>query len=215
MKRLLRKEFLLCLHPTGVLFPFLSAMLLIPNYPYGVVFFYTGLAVFFTCLNGRECNDVVYSMTLPIAKRDIVTGRFMLVMMLELLQLMLAIPFAILRQSFQLPGNAVGMDANIALFGFAFLQYGLFNLTFFEIYYKDVEKVGKAFLSASTVSFLYIGVMEACAHAIPFVREKLDTPDPAFLTEKLVVLALGAVLYALMTLIAHKRAVKHFTAQDL
>ena len=50
MKELLKKEFTLALHPTGWLFLGLSAMVLIPNYPYYVIFFYTGLALFFTCL---------------------------------------------------------------------------------------------------------------------------------------------------------------------
>ena len=59
MKNLLRKELVLALHPTAPLFLALSAMLLIPNYPYLVAFFYTGLGVFFTCLNGRENDDVL------------------------------------------------------------------------------------------------------------------------------------------------------------
>lgn len=39
MKALLYKEFTLSMHPAAVLFLGLSAMLLIPNYPYYVVFF--------------------------------------------------------------------------------------------------------------------------------------------------------------------------------
>lgn len=213
--RLLKKELMLALHPTGVIFPLLSAMLLIPNYPYGVVFFYTGLAVFFTCLNGRECNDIFYGMTLPIARKDIVLARFMLTMLMEVVQLIVAVPFALLRQNFPMPGNLVGMDANIALFGFAFVQYGIFNLLFFRVYYRNVNNVGKAFLAASTGSFVYIALMETAAHAVPFVRDRLDTSDPANLPEKLAVLAIGLILYLLMTYLAYKRAVKDFAKQDL
>lgn len=54
MKTLLQKELRLALHPTAPLFLCLSAMLLIPNYPYCVVFFYTSLAVFFICLTGGK-----------------------------------------------------------------------------------------------------------------------------------------------------------------
>ena len=31
----------------------LSALVLVPNYPYGVVFFYSTLGLFFICLGGR------------------------------------------------------------------------------------------------------------------------------------------------------------------
>ena len=47
MKNLLLKEYRLAMHPTVLIFLALSAMLLIPSYPYYVVFFYTALGVFF------------------------------------------------------------------------------------------------------------------------------------------------------------------------
>ena len=86
MKHLLLKELRLALHPTALIFLGLSAMLLIPSYPYLVVFFYTGLAVFFTCLNGRENKDVTYTLLLPVSKADVVRARFLVVMLLEAAQ---------------------------------------------------------------------------------------------------------------------------------
>lgn len=92
MKQLLYKEFKLALHPTAVIFLALSAMLLIPNYPYYVTFFYTCLGVFFICLNGRENRDIYYSMLLPIRKRQIVKARFLMVAALQLAQAVLGRP---------------------------------------------------------------------------------------------------------------------------
>ena len=215
MKNLLRKECALAIHPTAIIFLTLSAMLLIPNYPYYVTFFYTGMAIFFTCLNGRENNDIFYTMLLPVRKRDIVRSRFAFVITLELLQMILAVPFAILRQSFDLPGNEVGMDANIAFFGLSFLLLGLFNLVFFTRYYKNINKVGKAFVYSSIVMFIYITVAESCVHIIPFFRDMLDTKDPEYLPYKLIVLALGFAVYMLLNLIALKKSIKSFEAQDL
>ena len=43
--KLLKKEFRLCLHPTGLIMPMLGSMVLIPNYPYAVSFFYMTLAI--------------------------------------------------------------------------------------------------------------------------------------------------------------------------
>ena len=72
MNKLLKKELALAMHPTAPIFLALSVLLIIPNYPYYVTFFYTSLAIFFTCLNGRENNDVYYTLLLPVPKRSVV-----------------------------------------------------------------------------------------------------------------------------------------------
>ncbi len=215
MKNLIRKELLLSMHPTAPMFLILSVMLVIPNYPYYVVFFYTGLAVFFTCLSGRENNDVFYTLTLPVSKRYIVKARFVLTVLLQLGQMLAAVPFAIIRQNMPLPGNQVGMDANIALFGLAFVMYGVFNYIFFGVYYKDVNKVGTGFVWSSAAVFVYISIAETCSHVIPFVRDYLDTKDPQYLTYKLTVLAMGVILYAFLTYVVYRKSVKSFEALDL
>ena len=215
MKHLLYKELTLSLHPTAPLFLLLSAMLIIPNYPYYVVFFYTGLAVFFTCLNGRESHDVAYSVRLPVAKRDIVRARFAFVVLLEAAQLLCAVPFALLRQSMPVPRNQVGMGANLTLFGLSLVLLGLFNLIFFTIYYRDVNQVGKAFGWATVGVSLYMVVAETADHAVPYIRNTLDTNEPLFLAPKLAVLAGGLLIYALCTAVAYRRSVRSFEALDL
>jgi hypothetical protein len=215
MKPLMKKELLLSMHPTAPIFLLLSSMLIIPNYPYYVVFFYTGLAVFFTCLSGRENHDVFYTLMLPVAKKDIVKARYAFVILLEAAQMIAAVPFAVIRQHMPLPGNQVGMDANIALFGFAFAMLGLFNFVFFSIYYRDVNEVGKAFVWSSTAVFLFITAAEACAHIVPFVRDRLDTADPQYLSEKLAVLGIGFVIGAALTWLAFRKSVRSFERLDL
>lgn len=215
MKQLVLKEFKLAMHPTALIFLALSAMLLIPNYPYYVVFFYTGLAMFFTCLTGRENNDVFYSLLLPVKKSQVVGARMIYVVIMELLQMVLAIPCAYLRQQFPLPHNSVGMDANISLFAFSFILLGIFNVVFFGIYYKNVRNVGKAFTVASAIYFVIMGVMEVLTHIVPFLRDKLDTFDNQYVTEKLIILAIGAIVYTVLTFSIYKVSVKNFEKQDL
>ena len=57
MKNLVYKEFCLAAHPTNYIFLSFAFMLLIPNYPYLVSFFYTTLGIFFMCLSSRENHD--------------------------------------------------------------------------------------------------------------------------------------------------------------
>ncbi len=215
MRNMLLKEFKLAMHPTAIIFLSLSAMLMIPNYPYYVTFFYTGLAVFFMCLNGRENYDILYSISLPVRKKDIVKARFLFVVILQLLQIAFAIPFAIIRQKLPVPSNQVGMEANFAFFGLAFVMLGIFNLVFFCIYYKDINKVGKAFLLSSIAVFVYMAVVETCTHLVFFAKNCLDTKDPYYLKEKLIVMAIGILIYIIATALAYRKSVRNFEALDL
>ena len=215
MSKLLKKEFLLSMHPITPLMLALSAMVMIPNYPYAVMFFYMTLAVFFTCMIGRENHDVVYTMTLPVAKSDIVKARIYFVVILELLQMLLLVPFSLLRQSVNSMGNEAGMDANIVLFSEGFLLFGIFNLLFFYSYYKNVDKVGISFVKATVVFFILVAIDAVATHAIPFVQNCLDTPDPEYLEYKLIALGAGIVLYLIMTIWVCKVSINNFEKQDL
>ena len=215
MIKLLKKEFSLAMHPTVPMMLVLSAMVLIPNYPYIVIFFYVSMAVFFTCLSGRENNDVVYSLNLPIAKKDIVKARFAYTIILEYAQLLIMIPFAVLNQKINPLGNQAGMDANISLFGVALIVYGVFNFVFLGSYYKDVSKVGIAFLKSSIVLFVLTGCDVVFTYAVPFVRDVLDTPDFEHFTSKLMFFVVGLITYSIFTAISYKRSVQNFEKQDL
>lgn len=214
MKNLLNKEFRLAMHPTNWMFLGLSLMLLIPNYPYYVTFFYTGLGLFFVCLSGRENQDINYMMLLPIRKRDIVAARFTFFTIIELMQILVSIPVMILRNSFGTV-NEAGMDANIALIGLVLIMLSVFNYFFLCRYYKNPDKVGSSFAIAATATFIFIGIAEACNFIVPFFRNFLDTKDPLFLPQKLAVLGIGVVVFALVTFAAYKRSVKSFEVLDL
>ena len=218
MKKLLLKEFNLAMHPTNLIFLSFSAMLLIPNYLYYTIFFYTSLAVFFLCLSGRENHDIYYSMMLPVRKRDIVTSRFSFVVILELLQILLAIPFAIIRQNYPadiVPGNQAGIDANIAFFGVSLLMLGLFNFVFFTSYYKNTDKVGTSFLRGTIAEMLVILLAETSVHAVPYVKNNIDTPDNAFLGGKLVILFVGIVAFVLFSVFGCKKSIRLFEQSDM
>ena len=95
MKNLVYKEFRLAAHPTNYTFLSFAFMLLIPNYPYIVSFFYTTLGIFFMCLSSRENHDLEYSLNLPVRKRDLVGARILTVCIFELLTIVATIPFAV------------------------------------------------------------------------------------------------------------------------
>jgi len=88
--KIFSKDLRLAAHPMMYVFALFGVMLIIPNYPYTVVFFYGLLGIFFTFLNGRENKDVYYCAVLPVTKRDQVRARAWLVVAVELAELVIA-----------------------------------------------------------------------------------------------------------------------------
>ena len=66
MKALLYKQLRLVCHPMTPVFCLFGIMVIIPNYPYTIVFFYVTLGLFFSFLNMREQKDIYYSALLPV-----------------------------------------------------------------------------------------------------------------------------------------------------
>ena len=215
MRKLLKKELSLCLHPAAVVMLSLAALVLVPNYPYAVTFFYMTLGLFFICLGGRENNDVIYSLTLPVAKRDVVTARMALAVLLELLLLLLCFGFIRLHAVILPDPNAAGMDANLALIGEGFLFFGLYHLVFFPNYYRDVNKVGLSFIKGCVFAAVYVIADIVLCYTVPLFRDVLDTPDPRHLGTKLIFLGASVLLYLLMTLLALRISQRRFEAQDI
>lgn len=215
MKDLIVKEFKLAMHPTAIMFLFLSAMLMIPSYPYFIVFFYTCLGIFFICMTGRENKDVYYTMLLPVRKREIVGARFLLVAVIELLQFAIAAVFAVMHNMTQTQPNEAGMNLNIAFFGFAFLLLGLFNLVFLSTYYKNPNKVGVPFVLGCLVFAAGMFAVEAMRFALPGFNETLNGLGTQNLPYQLAALVIGIALWAGLTFFAYQKSVRSFEKFDL
>ena len=217
MKNLLHKEFRLAIHPSVYLFFLLSALLLVPSYPYYVSFFYLMLGVFLTFKTNRAENDIFYSALLPVRKGDVVRARVLAVAILELVNLLIAVPFAILSVKINpAGGNNAGIEPNVAFFGLSLLMYGGFNFIFFPIFYKTGRSEGKAFLWSGVFTLLYIAVAESLAQYIPSpVSAYLDTAEKAAQLRQLPVLLGGIVLWAVLTLLSAKRSAEQFEKVDL
>ena len=213
--RLLKKEFRLCLHPTCLVMPLLSALVLVPGYPYSVCCFYTALSLFFVCLTAREDHDAAYTLTLPVTRRDAVNARVLFSVCVEVIQLIVMGLFILLKALIGPMENPAGLDAGTALIGEGFLIYALFNRIFFPVYYRDILKPGKAFLTASAAVFVLICLEIIATYTVPFVRDRLDTLDPQYLTEKTVFTLIAAALFGLGTYLAARRSAKEFDRVDL
>ena len=212
---LLKKEWKLVMMPVPLLFLLLSALLLVPNYPYYVTFFYTTLGIFLMLQSARENRDLYYMAMLPITKREMVKARFLLVLSVELLQMLVCIPFLFLRASYADLKNAVGIEANVAFLGFALVMLGLFNRIFFPMHYKNAYDLGKPFLISSIVLAVYVFGMEVAQHVLPYLKDVCDSYAASDQLRQLPVLFGGAIVFALLTYRSYRLSVSRFEQADL
>ena len=214
MKTLLYKQLRLVCHPMTPVFCLFGAMLLIPNYPYSVIFFYVTLGLFFTFLNMREQKDIYFSALLPIRKRDTVRAAVVFAVLVEMLSMVITALFCLLSARLQ-PGkdNAEGMDANLMLLGAGFVLYGVFNLVFFISLYRSGYKVGAAYLKANIGMWPLMLVAEALPHFPGLLW--LNRVDAQANLRQLPLLLLGMAVFAVLTLLAYRRAAQLYERVDL
>lgn len=214
MKTLLYKQLRLVCHPMTLVFCLFGGMILIPNYPYSVTFFYVTLGLFFTFLNMREQKDVYYSALLPIRKRDTVRAAVVFTVLVEVLSVVITGLFCLLSAKLQpSKDNAVGMDGNLMLLGVGFLLYGVFNLVFFISLYRSGYKVGAAYLKANLAMWPLMLAAEASAH-VPGLAW-LNRVDAHANLRQLPILLAGMALFAVLTLLAYRRAAQLYERVDL
>lgn len=214
MKTLLYKQLRLACHPMTPVFCLSGIMLLIPNYPYSVAFFYVTLGLFFTFLNMREQKDIYYSALLPLRKRDTVRAALAFTVLVELLSVVVTALFCLLSAKLQ-PGkdNAVGMDANLMLLGTGFVLYGVFNLVFFICLYRSGYKVGAAYLKANLTLWPMMLLAEALPHFPSLVW--LNQVDAQANLRQIPILLFGVVVFAVLTMLAYRRSARLYERVDL
>ena len=210
---LLYKEMRLAAHPTSIVFAFLGCLVLVPSYPYSVIFMFGCLAPYITFLNARETNDIWYTAVLPVTKRESVLGKCLLTASFQLFQLLFSVPFTLLRNTMNIANNPVGLDATVAWYGFGFILYAVFDLVFLTAFYINGYKVGKSFVLAAIPMVLLMVAIEAAAH-IPALAW-MDSCQPKRLLTQLPILIVGIVCYGIFMLFAYRISAKHFEKVDL
>lgn len=213
MSNLLYKELRLAAHPNLYIFTAMGVLVIVPAYPYGMVFLFGCLALFITFMYGRETNDIYYTSLLPIKKIDTVKAKFLLVVLAQMTQVLISLPFAFLRVYVLPEGNPAGIEANVAFYGFGFIIYVIFNFVFLTEFFKSGYKAGKAFLFGIIPATLLVMIMEVIVH---FPKYKwLDSVEPAMMIQQLPILLIGLLLYIIGMFAAFQVSAKRFERVDL
>lgn len=217
MKALILKELKLSIHPTVYIFLILAAMLLIPAYPYYVAFFYMCLAIFFIFLSSREDKDILFTASLPVTKREIVKARFCTIVMIELVYILLTIPFAVIGVLINPnpQGNTTGIEANVAFYGFVLMMFSVFHIVFLPMFYKTAYKVGKPFIISCIAMLIYVFCIEFFVVPSAQLNSFIDSTLPENLIKQIPVLIIGIGVYIICIIIAYQKSAKNFDKVDL
>ncbi len=219
MRALLAKELHLVVHPSTYMMVPLGALVLIPSWPYAIVLLYGILTAFFNATNAREMHDLAYSFSLPASRRKMVRARMYIMFAIEMAMLGIMALCICLRPVLGINDAAllqptVGMPANIALLGFGFVTFAIFNIFFFPLYYKDPTKIGIPFLLACIPVTLFGLAFEA----IPFIPVEIcaliSAPGFNNLGLQLGVLIGGAIIFAAASAAAIRLACHSFETYD-
>ncbi|WP_312815116.1 ABC-2 transporter permease [Sedimentibacter sp.] len=210
---LLYKELRLAAHPNLYTFTLLGVLVIVPAYPYGMVFLFGCLAPYLTFMYGRETNDIYYTTLLPAKKGDTVKAKCMLMVLAQMTQLLISLPFAVLRVHVLPNGNPAGIEANVAYYGFGLIIYSIFNVILLTQFFKTAYKVDMAFLLAIIPSAIAVIIMEVIVHFPEF--KWLDSVAPIIMLRQLPILVVGIIVYIIGMLIAYRVSAKRFDQVDL
>lgn len=213
MFNLLYKELRLAAHPNLFIFTLLGALVIVPAYPYGMVFIFGCLGPYITFMYGRETNDIYYTSLLPVKKRNTVKAKCILMVLAQMTQLLISLPFAVLRLRILPSSNPVGIEANIAYYGFGFIIYAIFNLILLTQFFKTAYKIGKAFLEAIVPTTIGVTVMETLVHFPKF--QWLDSVEPDIMLKQLPFLIIGIIIYILSMIFTYRISANRFQHVDL
>ena len=212
---LLIKECRLCASPLSFIFILFGLMFFVPGYPVLCGAFFVTLGIYQSFQNAREANDIVFSALLPVAKRDVVKGKFLFVCFIELCGILLMGLAMLLRMTVlsELAAyrNNFMMNANPFALGMAFVIFALYNLIFVAGFFKTAYKIGRPFVVYIIAAIFLIGIAEALHH-FPGL-ERLNTFGFEYFGLSL--LAGGGIVYVLITCLAYRISCARFEKIDL
>lgn len=217
MRNVLRKEVRLGTLTIVYFFVLFGLMFLLPGYPVLCGAFFLTLGLYQNFRYARECNDLVFSVLLPIAKQDVVKGKFAFSCIIEmccfaLMLVSVLVRMTVFSDSPVYRGNAL-MNANLFALGMALVLFGVFNLVFISSFFKTGYKIGRPFITYIVICFIIIGVSEVLHH-FPGM-EALNSFEFDHFGLQITTLIAGAICYLGLTIVSYRESCRKFERLDL
>ena len=213
MKALLYKEFKLAINPLFYFVPLFSALILIPQWLYFIALLYFCFMAapnIFTL--SKTYNEVGFSVTQPVMRRDIVKARLLSLVVLELLQILVAAICVAIKLTVMTTPNYIFLDGNLAFLGLSFVMFGLFNIVLLPMFYKTAYKIALPTIIATAAAVAFAAAVELGILYVPFTRflDGMQTTNAHVLT-----LLVGIAVFAGLNIAAYRLSAARFETIDL
>lgn len=216
MRNILRKELTLSASPATYFFLVFGLMFFLPGYPVLCSVFFVTLGIFKSFQNAREANDFVFSALLPVAKRDVVKGKYLFTCLMEMtgfavMTVATLLRMTVLKDVAVYRENAL-MNANLSALGAGLFLFGLFNLIFLSGFFRTAYSFG-SFIGYIAAAFSAIIVFEA-VHFVPGLGA-VNAFGLEHLGLQLCLFLAGVLNYLVFTLVSYRHACRCFERIDL
>ena len=217
MIKLLIKDFRLSASALTYGFLTASLMTMLPGYPILLGAFFVSFGIFHSFQNGRETNDILYTVLLPVSKGDVVRSKYTFVCVIQLASFLLMTLFTVLRMVYLgdaevYRSNAL-MNASPLYLAFVLLIFTAFNLVFLLRFFRTAYQIGIPFLLFGIATLVLVTVGESL-HFVPGL-ECLNDPAGDRIGLQLLLLGISALIYAVLTWLSCHAAMKRFERLDL
>lgn len=233
MKALIYKEFKLAMHPICYVFIFLFPLLiLIPSYPLAIGFIYvlTCYPILFLGANkGQQSNDLLYSVLLPIRKKDVVLVRIFTVLFMQIVfmvMMSLLFPLTLYINKIILEANEIakasgeivedviipglGLNSFVLILAIAIIGFAISDLIFFPIYYRKGKSIVMSTLFTIIGFIIFIGVFTI---ALPYIPG-LEFTNNLHLLIQFIILLVAILISAFLHLLTYKISYKELEKVD-
>ena len=217
MKNLLNKDFRLSASALTYAFIAASLMTMLPGYPILMGAFFVCLGLFHSFQNGRETNDILYTVLLPIPKGDVVRAKYIFTCTIQMLSFVPMVLLTVLRMTAL--GNAevyrtnALMNAGPLYLAFVLLVFAAFNTLFLRLFFKSAYRIGVPFLVFCIVTLVLVAVGESL-HFFPKLAF-LNVPTGERLELQLPILGIAVLAYVMLTWLSCRSSIKQFEQLDL
>ena len=216
MNALMNKEMRLSASILSYIFIAFGLMVILPGYPILCGAFFVTLGIFQSFQSSREANDIVYSALLPIAKRDVVRGKYQFSMVIEMAGFLVMTMITIIRMTALADAdvyhqNAL-MNANPFFLGMVLVVFGLFNAVFVGGFFKTAYKLSP-FVTYIASAFVAIGISEAL-HYVPGL-ESVNAFGFDDIVLQMCLFIAGAAIFVILTYLSYRKSCDNFERIDL
>ena len=157
-------------------------------------FFWISVPNIFSTFNVQ--NDFGFSAIMPVSKKEIVGGKMLSFIFLEVLHLAAGAVFAVIHNMiFGLDNFALNL--NMAFFGAAFIMFGLFNLVYFPGYFRTAFKYGLPLILGVLVTLVFVCAVEFSVMVSSGAARLMEGTSSGMQMVQFGVLIAGIILFTL------------------